>query len=210
MRLPKFVTEISPDQETLEAAAQGEEALKADVEAAARQFYVPTATRGLALWEADYSLKNQGTDEARRAAVRTALAGKTCAPWRGANRLRGGRAAGERVPLGTRRLAAWFPIPGGNFLDYPAVGADGGEIDGGTLPPINGVLAALQSGKHGVVPPFGCVIDCSIPRQRLRPYPQQGPAPMQRTGLPEAAPDGVFPGGAGGQGSSIGGGCCSR
>lgn len=80
MRLPKFVTEISPVQETLEAAAQGEEALKADVEAAARRFYVPTATRGLALWEADYSLKNQGTDEARRAAVRTVLAGKTCAP----------------------------------------------------------------------------------------------------------------------------------
>ncbi len=75
MRLPEFVTEISPVRETLEAAALGEEALKMDVEEAARQFYVSTATRGLALWEADYSLENQGTDEARRAAIWMALAG---------------------------------------------------------------------------------------------------------------------------------------
>lgn len=83
MRLPEFVTELSPVRETLEAAAVGEEALKTDGEAAARQFYVSTATRGLALWEADYSLENQGTDEARRAAVWTALAGgRTLTPER--------------------------------------------------------------------------------------------------------------------------------
>ncbi len=75
MRLPEFVTEISPVRETLEAVAKGENALTAEVEEAAKQFYVPTATRGLTLWEADYSLENQGEDEARRAAIWTALAG---------------------------------------------------------------------------------------------------------------------------------------
>jgi len=81
MRLPEFVTEISPVRETLEAAGQGEKVLRADVKEAERQFYVSTATRGLSLWESDYSLENQGPDEARRVAVWTALAGgKTLTP----------------------------------------------------------------------------------------------------------------------------------
>lgn len=75
MRLPEFVTEVSPVRETLEAIARGEERLTADIEDVVRQFYVPTATRGLDLWEADYSLENQGEDAARRAAIWTALAG---------------------------------------------------------------------------------------------------------------------------------------
>lgn len=75
MRLPEFVTEISPVRETLEAIGKGEEALAIDVEEAARQFYVPTAGRGLALWEGDYSLAAGETAEERRAAILTALAG---------------------------------------------------------------------------------------------------------------------------------------
>lgn len=75
MRLPEFLTKISPVRETLEAIGAGEAALTADVEEALRQVHVDTADRGLDLWEADYSLEKQGTDGARRAAVKTALAG---------------------------------------------------------------------------------------------------------------------------------------
>lgn len=75
MRLPEFVTELSPVRETLDAMAAGEAALAADVEEALRQVHVDTADRGLDLWEADYSLENGGTDAARRAAIKTALAG---------------------------------------------------------------------------------------------------------------------------------------
>lgn len=83
MRLPEFVTELSPVKETLEVIGRGEEALVADVEEAARQFYVPTATRGLALWEGDYSLSAGETAEERRAAVLTAIAGgRTLTPER--------------------------------------------------------------------------------------------------------------------------------
>ena len=76
MRLPEFVTELSPVRETLEALETGEALLESEVEEALRQIYIATADRGLGLWEADFSLENQGTDEARRAAVRAALAGE--------------------------------------------------------------------------------------------------------------------------------------
>lgn len=83
MRLPEFVTELSPVRETLDAMAAGEEVLAADVEEALRQVHVDTADRGLDLWEADFSLESQGTDAARRAAVKAALAGgKTLTPER--------------------------------------------------------------------------------------------------------------------------------
>lgn len=75
MRLPEFVTKISPVGETLDAIGAGEAALTADVEEALRQVHVDTADRGLDLWEADYSLENRETDGARRAAIKTALAG---------------------------------------------------------------------------------------------------------------------------------------
>lgn len=75
MRLPEFVTELSPVRETLEALDLGERALAADLEEALRQVHVDTADRGLDLWEADFSLDRLGTDAARRAAVRAALAG---------------------------------------------------------------------------------------------------------------------------------------
>lgn len=75
MRLPEFVTELSPVRETLEAVAAGERTLAADTEEALRQVHTDTADRGLGLWEADFSLERLGTDEARRAAVKAALAG---------------------------------------------------------------------------------------------------------------------------------------
>ncbi len=75
MRLPEFVTELSPVHETLEAMEAGEAALAADLEDAFRQVHVDTADRGLALWEADFSLENAGEDGARRAAIKAALAG---------------------------------------------------------------------------------------------------------------------------------------
>ncbi len=75
MRLPEFLTKLSPVRETLEALETGEALLASDVEEAMRQLYIDTADRGLRLWEADFSLEGGGTDEARRAAVKAALAG---------------------------------------------------------------------------------------------------------------------------------------
>lgn len=75
MRLPEFLTGLSPVRETLEALETGEALLASDAEEALRQLYVGTADRGLSLWEADFSLEGAGTEEARRAAVWAALAG---------------------------------------------------------------------------------------------------------------------------------------
>lgn len=75
MRLPEFLTKLSPVRETLEALEMGEALLASDAEEAARQLYIGTADRGLRLREADFSLEGGGTDEARRAAVKAALAG---------------------------------------------------------------------------------------------------------------------------------------
>lgn len=75
MRLPEFVTDLSPVRETLEAIGAGEARLSADAEEALRQVHVDTADRGLALWEGDISLERLETDAARRAAVKAALAG---------------------------------------------------------------------------------------------------------------------------------------
>lgn len=75
MRLPEFVTELSPVRETLEALSAGEEALRADAEEALRQVHVDTADRGLALFEADFSLARREEDAARRALIKAALAG---------------------------------------------------------------------------------------------------------------------------------------
>ena len=50
MRLPEFVTEISPIRETLAALEQGESALAGEVAEKNKQVSVATATDGLSLW----------------------------------------------------------------------------------------------------------------------------------------------------------------
>lgn len=77
MRLPEFLTSLSPVRETLEALAQGEEALSSAVAEKNAQLCVRTAGEGLSLWEADYGLPDRtgGDPEARRAAVLAAMAG---------------------------------------------------------------------------------------------------------------------------------------
>lgn len=77
MRLPEFLTELSPVRETLEAMAVGEGELSAATEAANRQLHVSTADTSLSQWEADYGLPNRTgeTDEVRRACILAAMAG---------------------------------------------------------------------------------------------------------------------------------------
>ena len=77
MRLPEFLTQISPVRETLEALEQGEAALARAVAEKNAQVCVATADDGLALWEADWGLPvREGAPlEDRRSAVRAALAG---------------------------------------------------------------------------------------------------------------------------------------
>lgn len=77
MRLPEFLTELSPIRETLEAIGRGEAALAEEVEERNRQVVVREADGGLSLWEADYGLPD-GTGrspEDRRTDILTALAG---------------------------------------------------------------------------------------------------------------------------------------
>ena len=77
MRLPEYLTRLSPVGETLAAVETGEEALAAEVAARNAQLAVSTADTGLDLWEADYGLPvRAGGDTAdRRAAVLAAMAG---------------------------------------------------------------------------------------------------------------------------------------
>ena len=77
MRLPEFVTEISPIRETLAALEQGESALAGEVAEKNKQVSVATATDGLSLWERDYDLpvREGAAPEDRRAAVLAAMAG---------------------------------------------------------------------------------------------------------------------------------------
>ena len=57
MRLPPFLTGLSPIRETLEAIQAGENALSALVELENDRLAVDSADpQGLALWEADYGL----------------------------------------------------------------------------------------------------------------------------------------------------------
>jgi len=77
MRLPEFLTELSPIRETLDAAGRGEAALAAETAERNRQVIVSEAEDGLSLWEADYGLPD-GTGrslEDRRTDILTALAG---------------------------------------------------------------------------------------------------------------------------------------
>ena len=77
MRLPEFVTELSPLRETLTALEQGESALAGEVAEKNKQVSVATATDGLSLWERDYGLpaREGAAPEDRRAAVLAAMAG---------------------------------------------------------------------------------------------------------------------------------------
>ena len=77
MRLPEFLTELSPIRETLEALEQGESAMAEAVAEKNKQVCVATADQGLSLWEADYGLpvREGASPEDRRAAVRAAMAG---------------------------------------------------------------------------------------------------------------------------------------
>lgn len=77
MRLPEFLTEISPIRETLAAIGAGEEALSGAAAEKNEQLCVGTAGTGLSLWEADYGLPDRtgGDPVGRRAAVRAAMAG---------------------------------------------------------------------------------------------------------------------------------------
>lgn len=78
MRLPEFLTRISPVGETLDSIGVGEENLTALVEAENSRLSVATAdAEGLRLWEKDYGLAD-GTgepDATRRLQIRTAMAG---------------------------------------------------------------------------------------------------------------------------------------
>lgn len=77
MRLPAFLTELSPVRETLEALEQGESAMEAAVAEKNGQVCVASAEDGLSLWEQDYGLPvREGAPlEDRRATVRAAMAG---------------------------------------------------------------------------------------------------------------------------------------
>lgn len=77
MRLPEFVTELSPVRETLEALEQGGSAMAAAVAEKNKQVCVATADRGLSLWEQDYGLpvREGASLEDRRATVWGAIAG---------------------------------------------------------------------------------------------------------------------------------------
>ena len=77
MRLPEFVTELSPIRETLEALEQGESALAGAAAQKNAQVCVSSADQALALWERDYGLpvREGAAPEDRRAAVLEAMAG---------------------------------------------------------------------------------------------------------------------------------------
>lgn len=83
MRLPEFLTKLSPIRETLDALSGAEAELSAAAEQANRQLHVSTADTALPLWEADLSLSvhTGEPDEARRAHIRAAMVGgKTMTP----------------------------------------------------------------------------------------------------------------------------------
>lgn len=76
MRLPQFFLDLTPVGETVEAALSETAALEAAVAEEHAQVVVSSATdKGLALWEADYALPREASQEARRARIREALAG---------------------------------------------------------------------------------------------------------------------------------------
>lgn len=191
MRLPEFVTELSPVRETLEAVAAGERALAADTEEALRQVHTDTADRGLDLWEADFSLERLGTDGARRAAVKAALAG--------------GRTLTPAYLEELCRLAASSPVPP----------QGGGNAQGGARPPLKGAggsgisdgwsqvnedfenwTVTAYAAAFGRLPPGAEALDAAVDRLK--------PAHL----AVEVHPAGVFSL-EGGWRSGLGGGLCA-
>lgn len=78
MRLPEFITQISPIRETITAIQAGEQELEEKIEAENGRLSVASADwEGLSLWEADYGLEfGAGLDQdVRRAKIRTAMSG---------------------------------------------------------------------------------------------------------------------------------------
>lgn len=76
MRLPECFLRITPVGQTVDAALSETAALEAAVAEENAQVVVATATdKGLALWEADYALAREASQEGRRARIREALAG---------------------------------------------------------------------------------------------------------------------------------------
>ena len=80
MRLPAFLTNLSPVGETLAAVEQGQLLLEQEVSRRNDQLSVGTADEALSRWKADYSLPD-GTgkkEPLRRARIRTAMGGGQC------------------------------------------------------------------------------------------------------------------------------------
>lgn len=78
MRLPQYLSRISPVGETLDAIGAGEEKLAGEITAENGRLSVASADRdGLSLWEADYGLEDATgmSQEVRRAKIRTAMSG---------------------------------------------------------------------------------------------------------------------------------------
>ena len=77
MKLPEFLTTLSPVGETLSSVAAGEAFLLDAVASKNAQVCVNTATDALSLWEADYGLQDRsgGDAERRRLDIRIAMAG---------------------------------------------------------------------------------------------------------------------------------------
>lgn len=76
MRLPQFFLDLTPVGETVDAALSETAALEAAAAEENAQVVVATATdKGLSLWEADYALPREVSQEGRRARIREALAG---------------------------------------------------------------------------------------------------------------------------------------
>ena len=108
MRLPEFLTELSPSGRRWRRWSRGENAMAEAVAEKNGQVCVETATGGLTLWERDYGLpvREGASMEDRRAAVRAAmLGGRTLTPRlfegavRHAGRRRPGRGGGGLRPL---------------------------------------------------------------------------------------------------------------
>jgi len=77
MKLPEFLTKLSPVGETLSSVDAGEAFLLGAVADKNAQVCVSTATDALSLWEADYGLQDRsgGDAQKRRLDIRIAIAG---------------------------------------------------------------------------------------------------------------------------------------